>query len=99
MAECSSTESIDTSNLNSQQFRMNKICEIKDYFIAEIKETELMSKKYFDKSLIVLSITSDGVSIAPFATAIGVPTGITSASLSLAFSLCTRLIKKLLKAT
>ena len=54
---------------------------------------------YFDKSLIVLSVTSGGVSIASFATAIGVPIGITSASLSLAFSLCTGLVKKLLKAT
>ena len=54
---------------------------------------------YFDKSLIVLSVTSGGVSIASFATAIGIPIGITSASLSLAFSLCTGLVKKLLKAT
>ena len=30
--------SIETSNLNDQQFRLNKINEIKDYFIAEIKE-------------------------------------------------------------
>ena len=29
---------------NDQQFRVNKINEIKDYFIAEIKERELMSK-------------------------------------------------------
>ena len=54
---------------------------------------------YFDKSLIVLSVTSGGVSIASFATVIGVPLGIASASLSLAFSLCTELVKKLLKAT
>ena len=54
---------------------------------------------YFDKSLIVLSVTSGGVSIASFATVIGAPIGITSASLSLAFSLCTGLVKKLLKAT
>ena len=48
--ECSSVESIehnfvDISNLNNQQFRLNKISEIQDYFIAEIKERELMSKK------------------------------------------------------
>ena len=48
--ECNSIESIehnsiDTSNLNNQQFRLNKISEIEDYFIAEIKERELMSKK------------------------------------------------------
>ena len=54
---------------------------------------------YFDKSLIVLSVTSCGVSIASFATVTGVPIVITSASLSLAFSLCTGLVKKLLKAT
>ena len=111
--ECNSIESIEhnsihTSNLNNQQFRSNKITEIEDYFIAEIKERELMNKKLskyisffdsFDKSLIVISVTSGGVSTASFATVIGVPVGIASASLSLAFSLCTRLIKKLLKAT
>ena len=50
MVECNSIESIehnsiDTSNLNNQQFRLNKINEIKDYFIKEIKEIELMSKR------------------------------------------------------
>ena len=54
---------------------------------------------YFDKSLIVLSVTGGGVSIASFATAIGTPIGITSASFSLAFLLFTGLIKKLFKAT
>ena len=53
---------------------------------------------YFDKSLIVLSVTSGCVSIASFATVIGAPVRITSASFSLAFSLCTGLVKKLLKA-
>ena len=110
--ECNSIESIehnsiDTSNVNNKQFRLNKISQIEHYFIAEIKERELMSEKlskyisffdYFDKSLIVLSVKSDGVSIASFATVIGVPIGITSESLSLAFSLCTGLVKKLLKA-
>ena len=48
---------------------------------------------YFDKSLIVLSVTSRGVSIASFATVIGAPIGIISASLSLEFSLCIRLVK------
>ena len=67
MAESIECNSIETSNLNKQQFILNKINEIKDYFIAEIKERELMSKRlskyipsfdYFDKSLIVLSATS-----------------------------------------
>ena len=29
---------------DQQQFRLNKISEIQDYFVAEIKERELMSK-------------------------------------------------------
>ena len=46
------------SNEQEQQFRLNKINEIKDYLIAKIKERELMSKRlseyiaffnYFDK--------------------------------------------------
>ena len=95
----------EASNLNNQQFRLNKINEIKDYFIAEVKERELMSKRlskyiasfdYFDKSLIVLSATSDSISIASFATVIGTPVGIASASLSLTFSLSTGL-KRIIK--
>ena len=98
--------SIETSNLVKQQFRLNKINEIKNYFIVEIKERELMSKRmsnyvasfdYFDKSLIVLSGTSGIISIASFATVIGIPVGIASASLSVTFSLSTGLVKKLLK--
>ena len=30
---------------NEQQFRLNKINEIKDYFLVEIRERELISKK------------------------------------------------------
>ena len=65
-----------------------KINEIKDYFIAEIKERELMSKRlskyiasfdYFDKSLIVLSVTTGSISIASFATVIGAPVAMESA--------------------
>ena len=98
-----------TSNLsNDQQFRLNKINEIWDYFVAEIKERELISKRlgkyiasfdYFDKSLIVLSITTGSVSIASFATVVGAPVGIISASFSLAFSISTGIIKKILKTT
>ena len=54
---------------------------------------------YFNKSLIVLSATSGSISIASFATVIGTPVGIASASLSLTFSLSTGTVKKQLKAT
>ena len=65
---------------NEQQFRLNKINEIRDYFLAEIRERELISKNiskyiasldYFDKSLNVLSILSGSISIASFATVMG----------------------------
>ena len=54
--------------LNDQQHcRLNKINELKIFFVAEIKERELMSKRlstyiisfdFFDKSLVVLSVTT-----------------------------------------
>ena len=98
----------ETSNLNNQQFWLNKINEIKNYFITEIKERELMSKRlsnyiasfdYFDKSLIVLSATSGSISITSFAAVIGTPVRIAIANLSLTFSLSTGLGKELLETT
>ena len=59
----------------------------------------IASFDYFDKSLIVLSVTTGSISIASFATVIGAPVGIASASFSLAFSICRGIIKKLLKTT
>ena len=93
---------------DQQQFRLNKINEIKDYFVAEIKERELMSKRlskyiasfdYFGKSLIVLSITTGSISIASFANFVGTPVRMMSASCSLACSITTGIVKKLLKTT
>ena len=93
---------------DQQQFRLNKINEIKDYFIAEIKERELMSKKlskyiasfdYSDKSLIVLSVATGSIAIASFATVIGAPVGIMKASCSLAFPITIGFVKKFLKTT
>ena len=57
---------------DQQQLRLDKINEIKDYFLAEIKKRELMNKRlskyiasfdYFDKSLIV---TAGSISMASF---------------------------------
>ena len=52
-----------------------------------------------DKALVILSATSGGVSIISFASVIGVPAGIASASFTLVFSLTTGIIKKVLKIT
>ena len=57
----------------------------------------IASFHYFDKYLIVLSATSGSISIASFATVIGTPVGIASASLSVTFSLSTGLVQELLK--
>ena len=59
----------------------------------------IASFDYFDKSLIVLIVTTGSTFIASFATVTGAPVGITSASFSLAFSICTQIVKKLLKTT
>ena len=73
-----------------------------------IKGKELMGKgrskyiasfDYFDKSLIVLSVTAGSISIASFVTVIGAPVGMASASSSLAFSMTAGIVKKLLKTT
>ena len=113
-AECNSHENHNIyPNLciplsNQQQFRLDRINEIKDYFAAEVKKRELMNKRlskyiasfdYFDRSLIVLSVTIGSISIASFATVIRAPAGMVSASFSLAFSTSTGIIKKLLKTT
>ena len=93
---------LTTTLLNDEQhFRLDKINEIKDYLVANIKERELMSERFskYIASLIVLSVTNGSISIASFATVIGAPVGIASASFSLAFSICTGIVKKLLKTT
>ena len=74
MAECNSheTHNIYLDLNDQQQFRLSNINEIKYYFVAEIKETELMSKRlskyiasfdYFHKSLITLSVTTGSISM------------------------------------
>ena len=59
----------------------------------------IASFDYFDKSLTVLSVTTGSISAASFATVIGAPVGMASASFSLAFSISTGIVKKLLKTT
>ena len=93
---------LPTNISNKQQFRLNKINEILD----EIRERELISKNlskyiasldYSDKSLNVLSILSGSVSIALFATIIGVPAGIIGESCSFTFSITSRFVKRFKK--
>ena len=83
--------SFSANTSNEQKFRLNKINEIKGYFITDIKERELTSKRlskyiasfdYFDNSLIVLSVATGSTSIATFGTVIGAPVGMMSAKIN-----------------
>ena len=91
---------------NEQQFRLTKINEIKDYFLAEIRERKLICKNlskyiaslgYFDKSLNALSILLGSISIASFASVIGAPARIVGASCGFTFSITSGFVKRLLK--
>ena len=93
-------------NLSEQtKFRLDEISKIENYFIEEINQRKSYSQKlnkyitafdYIDKILVVLSATTGGVSIISFASVIGAPVGIASASFTLIFSLATGIVKTLL---
>ena len=81
---------------NEQQLRLKKIYEIKDFFLAEIRERELISKnlskyiaffEYFNKSIIFLSVLSSSISVASFVSVIGAPAEIIGATLGLRWDL------------
>ena len=57
----------------------------------------IASFKYFEKSLIFLSVATGGISIASFATLIGAPAGMISSSCILAFSIKTGFVKMFFK--
>ena len=92
--------------MNESKFRIAEINKIKNYFKPEIQERKIMSTKIskyiadfdcIDK--IDLNASRGGTSITYFTSVIGVPAGIANASFTLAFSLTTGTIKKLLKIT
>ena len=45
MAECNMYPNLSATPSNEQQFKLKKINEIKEYFVAEIKERKLMRKR------------------------------------------------------
>ena len=109
MNKSNSIGAIDKTDLSEQtKFRLDEISKIENYFIEEINQRKSCSKKlskyvaafdYIDKILIVLSATTGGVSICSFASCVGAPVGIASASFTLIFSLTTGIIKILLSTT
>ena len=81
---------------------------MKDYLIDEIKERKDIVKKiskyivafdYADKLFITLSTSFGALSIVSHATVVGIPVGITGASLTLIFTVTTGVVKKLLNIT
>ena len=97
---------LDAIPLSDQtKFWLNEINKIKDYFNSKIQERKTTSKTlskyiaafdYIEKTLIVFSATSGGISIISYTSVIGIPARIASASFTLIFSLTTGIIKKLL---
>ena len=100
---------IDKTNLTDQtNFRLNEISKIENCFNSEFNQNKLFSKKlskyetkfdYVDKILIVLSATTEGVCFVSHAVIIGALVGIAGARSTIAFSLATGIIKKLLSTT
>ena len=104
MNESNSIEAIDKTISSEQtKFRLSEIIGTENQFYQEINQRKSCSKKlnkyvtafdYIDNILIVLIVTSSGVSIISFTTIVGA-----RASLTLFFSLTSGIVKKLLNIT
>ena len=90
------------------KYRLDEINKIKDYLNSEIKEEKYIIKKiskyivafdYADKVFITLSALFGTLSIASYATVVGIPAGIAGASLTLVFTITTSVVKTLLNIT
>ena len=97
---------IELTNVN--KYRLDEIHKIRDYFNNEINERKDIIKKlniylvsfdYLDKIFITLSASFGTLSIASYASVVGIPAGITDASLTLVFTTGTGIGKSLLKLT
>ena len=89
-------------------YRLNQIDKIKEYFDNEIKERKDIFKKlnkylvsfdYLDKIFITLSASFGTLSIASHATIVGIPVNIVVPSLTLIFTIGTGINKSLLQIT
>ena len=90
------------------KYRIDEINKIRDCFNNEIKERKDIIKKlnkylvsfdYLNKIFITLSASFGTLSIASYASVVGIPAGITGASLTLVFTIGTGISKSLLKLT
>ena len=90
------------------KYRLAEINTRRDYFNNEVKERKDIIKKlnkylvsfdYLDKIFITLSASFGTLSIASYASVVGIPAVITGASLTLVFTIGTGISKSLLKLT
>ena len=90
------------------KYRLNEINKVKDYFNNEINERKNIIKKlnkytvtldYLDRIFITLSASFGTLSVTAHATVLGIPLGITGASLTLLFTISTGINKSLLQLT
>ena len=97
---------IELTDVN--KYRLDEINKIRDYFNNEIKERKDIIKKlnkylvsfdYLDKIFITLSASFGALSVASYASVVGIPAGIAGASLTLVFTIGTGISKSLLKLT
>ena len=90
------------------KYRLDEINKIKEYFDNKIKERKDIIKKlnkylvsfdYLDKIFITLSASFSTLSIASYASVLGLPVGIAGSSLTLIFTIGTGINKSLLRVT
>ena len=95
---------IELTDVN--KYRLDEINKTRDYFNNEIKERKDIIKKlskylvsfdYLDKIFITLLASFGALSIASYASVVGIPAGITGASLTLVFTIGIGIRKSLLK--
>ena len=89
-------------NIN-QEFRLKNIDETRNYFLEDLQQNELMSKKckkfcktlnYIEHLLILASTITGCISISAFTSLIGIPIGITISAIGLNICAITAEIKK-----
>ena len=71
-----------------QEFRLQNIDETRNYFIEEIKQNQLLSKKhlnYVEHLFILASAFTGCVSISDFASLAGIPVDIASSKVGIKF--------------
>ena len=87
-----------TAPQEPQTYRLNKLSEIETYFVNEIEVREQTAKKMkrfntitgiVDTGLITSTVITGGISIAAFASDVGLPVGIAITGTSLLLSLAT----------